>query len=383
MLVIGAGIGGLSCAWHLAERGVDVHRRRGAHRRASGASGRNGGFLIAGAAPAHQDAVRAVRARRSRSASTARRWPRAAHLRDRRRDRRARTTSRHVGCPAGHLGARRARRTRASSTTAMRADGLPAEWVDEADLPAIVRRRGASASSPARLRRCIPRAGCGPSRARSRSAACASSSAAPCPSRSTRRATAASRCARAAAPCTPSAWSWRPTARCRSSCRYYAPHRAHEAPAHGRDGAASPSASCPARSARAGATSTSSSAPTAASPWAGSPIATARRGRLLHHRRGAIARASTRTSSASCATTWASTRRHAPLGRSGGLLARRARLRRRGARRTTALFVAGGYNGTRQPQRLHGRADRARACSRPGRSADAHLYDSARPLVTA
>src|SRR5271169_3479782 len=57
VLVIGAGIAGLSCAWHLAERGVDctVVEARTA---ASGASGRNGGFLVAGAAPAHQDAVR-------------------------------------------------------------------------------------------------------------------------------------------------------------------------------------------------------------------------------------------------------------------------------------------------------------------------------------
>src|SRR4051794_19360206 len=57
VLVIGAGIAGLSCAWHLAERGVDctVVEARTA---ASGASGRNGGFLVAGAAPAHHDAIR-------------------------------------------------------------------------------------------------------------------------------------------------------------------------------------------------------------------------------------------------------------------------------------------------------------------------------------
>jgi len=56
VLVIGAGIAGLSCAWHLAERGVDCTVVE-ASTAAGGASGRNGGFLVAGAAPAHQDAI--------------------------------------------------------------------------------------------------------------------------------------------------------------------------------------------------------------------------------------------------------------------------------------------------------------------------------------
>ena len=53
--IIGGGIGGLATAWHLAERGLRsaiVERRTVA----SGASGRNGGFLIAGAAPMYNDA---------------------------------------------------------------------------------------------------------------------------------------------------------------------------------------------------------------------------------------------------------------------------------------------------------------------------------------
>ena len=52
--VIGAGVGGLSCALHLARNGIEavvVERDRVA----GGASGRNGGFLIAGPGPFHND----------------------------------------------------------------------------------------------------------------------------------------------------------------------------------------------------------------------------------------------------------------------------------------------------------------------------------------
>jgi gamma-glutamylputrescine oxidase len=53
--VIGAGVGGLSCARELARRGFDTVVLE-ARTVASGASGRNGGFLLAGAAPFHLDA---------------------------------------------------------------------------------------------------------------------------------------------------------------------------------------------------------------------------------------------------------------------------------------------------------------------------------------
>jgi gamma-glutamylputrescine oxidase len=54
--VIGAGVGGLSCARRLAGHGVEtlVLERDTV---AGGASGRNGGFLIAGLAPFHNDAI--------------------------------------------------------------------------------------------------------------------------------------------------------------------------------------------------------------------------------------------------------------------------------------------------------------------------------------
>jgi gamma-glutamylputrescine oxidase len=54
--VIGAGVAGLSCARRLAEHGIEtVVLERDTV--AGGASGRNGGFLIAGLAPFHNDAV--------------------------------------------------------------------------------------------------------------------------------------------------------------------------------------------------------------------------------------------------------------------------------------------------------------------------------------
>jgi glycine/D-amino acid oxidase-like deaminating enzyme len=56
--VIGAGVGGLATAWHLLERGI-TPLVLDARTVASGASGRNGGFFIAGVAPMYDAAVRA------------------------------------------------------------------------------------------------------------------------------------------------------------------------------------------------------------------------------------------------------------------------------------------------------------------------------------
>src|SRR3954452_24206893 len=53
--VIGGGVGGLSCARGLAARGLDTLLLE-AGTVAGGASGRNGGFLLAGAAAFHVDA---------------------------------------------------------------------------------------------------------------------------------------------------------------------------------------------------------------------------------------------------------------------------------------------------------------------------------------
>jgi gamma-glutamylputrescine oxidase len=139
VLVIGAGIAGLSCAWHLAERGVDctVVEARTA---AAGASGRNGGFLVAGAAPAHQDAVRrfghevAVGIYRATLASERRIYEIADEIG-------AAGHFAHVGCLRVTWEPGEAEHAR-EQFEAMCADDLPAEWVEEADLPAIVRRPG-------------------------------------------------------------------------------------------------------------------------------------------------------------------------------------------------------------------------------------------------
>ncbi len=139
VLVIGAGIAGLSCAWHLAERGVDcvVVEARTA---ASGASGRNGGFLVAGAALPHEDAVRefghevAVGIYRATQASEQRIYEIAEEIG-------ASEHFAHVGCLRVTWEPEEPDHAR-GQYEAMRADGLTAEWVDEADLPAIVRRPG-------------------------------------------------------------------------------------------------------------------------------------------------------------------------------------------------------------------------------------------------
>ncbi len=55
VVIVGGGVGGLAAAWHLAEGGITstVVEARSV---ASGASGRNGGFFIAGPAPMYNDA---------------------------------------------------------------------------------------------------------------------------------------------------------------------------------------------------------------------------------------------------------------------------------------------------------------------------------------
>ena len=378
VLVIGAGIAGLSCAWHLAERGVDctVVEARTA---AGGASGRNGGFLVAGAAPAHQDAVRAVRAR-----GRARHLPRdarirAADLRDRRRDRRERAL-RARRLPARHVGAGGARaRARPVRGDARR---RPAGRVGRRGRPAARSCGGpaASACSPRPTRRCTRRAGCGPSRARSRSAACASSSAARCPSRSRRRATAASRSPAGGGTVHAQRVVVAADGALPQLVPYYAPavrtkrlHMVATAPLAERV--------VPVRDRRALGLRVLPAAARRAH----------RRGRVLRSRRRRARPTPTRrsssrrprsmpASSASCATTSAS---QAPVSRTAGSgsSATRATSARSSARcpdttgSTSRAATTAPAISTASPP-----AASSASCSPTGDSADAHLYDSARPL---
>ncbi len=159
-----------------------LHRRRGAHggqwrerpqrglprgRRRAGASGR--GASCSGT--------------RSRSASTARRSPpSSASTRSPTRSA-PRTTSRTWAACASP-GSRTSSSTRASSTRRCAPTTFRPSGSTRPICPRSCGGRVASASSRRPTPRCIRRAGCAPSRARSRRAACASSSAAPCPSRS-------------------------------------------------------------------------------------------------------------------------------------------------------------------------------------------------------
>ncbi len=65
VLVVGGGIAGLSLMWHLTQRRVDAVLVERAHI-ASGASGRNAGFLLAGVASSYAEAVRSHGRERAR-----------------------------------------------------------------------------------------------------------------------------------------------------------------------------------------------------------------------------------------------------------------------------------------------------------------------------
>ncbi len=137
--VIGAGIGGIAAAWHLAGRGIAATVLE-ARTVAGGATGRNGGFFLAGAAPMYDDARR--RWGRTRAARV------YATTLDAQRDMLAiaeaigaREHFRIVGMLRLAIDAAEAVTVR-SHHAALATDGFPGEIVDEADVPAAVRRPG-------------------------------------------------------------------------------------------------------------------------------------------------------------------------------------------------------------------------------------------------
>src|SRR3954447_8254011 len=137
--VIGGGIGGLSCARDLAARGLDVLLLEGATV-AGGASGRNGGFLLAGASAFHVDA----RERYGRAA--ARRL--YAHTLAAQQEFYALAEELGAGEAVRRVGCLRMAASDEEAlhvlrhAEALREDGFPAEIVEGDDLPPALRRIG-------------------------------------------------------------------------------------------------------------------------------------------------------------------------------------------------------------------------------------------------
>ena len=135
--VVGAGAGGLAAAWHLLERGLRP-LVLDAGPVAGGASGRNGGFFIAGAAPLYHDAVarwgpeRAARIQRATLRAQEEMLAVAAEVG-------ARGHFRMDGMLRLAMDAAEAADVRAHAA-ALAADGFPGELVAPEDLPEVLRR---------------------------------------------------------------------------------------------------------------------------------------------------------------------------------------------------------------------------------------------------
>ena len=139
VLVIGAGVAGLSTAWHLARRGVACTVVEMATV-AGGASGRNGGFLVPGGALPYAEA------RELYGEGVARRTTQATHAALATvRELHAEAGIAHELCDSGCLRVSWAdgevEEMRADQV-ALAADGFRTEWLDEHDLPGLVRRPG-------------------------------------------------------------------------------------------------------------------------------------------------------------------------------------------------------------------------------------------------
>lgn len=135
--VIGAGVGGLSCALHLARHGVETVVLERATV-ASGASGRNGGFLLAGSAAFHVDAresygrEHAARIYAVTLAAQEEMYRLAADLG-------AAETIRRVGMLRAAASEKEAEHVR-RHVRALREDGFPAELVEREQLTPALRR---------------------------------------------------------------------------------------------------------------------------------------------------------------------------------------------------------------------------------------------------
>ncbi|HVG74200.1 MAG TPA: FAD-dependent oxidoreductase [Thermoleophilaceae bacterium] len=137
--VIGGGVCGLSCARRLAQRGIDTVLLE-AGTVAGGASGRNGGFLIAGTAAFHNDArerfgVEPARAMYAATLAAQQEiYELAAALG-------AGDSLRRVGLLRLAVSEEEAEHVR-EHASALRADGFPGETVERDDLPLALQRTG-------------------------------------------------------------------------------------------------------------------------------------------------------------------------------------------------------------------------------------------------
>src|SRR3954447_8315568 len=137
--VVGAGAGGVATAWQLTRRGASVVVLE-AREVASGASGRNGGFFIAGAAPMYHETVerwgreRAVAVHRATLAAQAEMLEVATAVR-------ARSHFRMTGMLRVAMDAAEAEDVRAHAA-ALQADGFAAGVVDAEHLPPPLVREG-------------------------------------------------------------------------------------------------------------------------------------------------------------------------------------------------------------------------------------------------
>jgi glycine/D-amino acid oxidase-like deaminating enzyme len=137
--VIGGGVAGLSCARRLAQHGIDTVLLE-AGTVAGGASGRNGGFLIAGTAAFHNDArerygVERARAIYERTLAAQREiYGLAEELG-------AGDAVRRVGLLRLAVSDEEAEHVR-DHAAALRADGFPGELVERDELPPALRRIG-------------------------------------------------------------------------------------------------------------------------------------------------------------------------------------------------------------------------------------------------
>ena len=137
--VIGGGVGGLSCARSLASRGADVLLLEG-RTVAGGASGRNGGFLLAGAAAFHVDARERYgrEAAKRLHAHTLRAQEEFYALAE---ELGAGDAVRRVGCLRLAASGEEAVHV-LRHIDALHEDGFPAERVEGDDLPPVLRRIG-------------------------------------------------------------------------------------------------------------------------------------------------------------------------------------------------------------------------------------------------